>query len=271
MTADSGGEGAPGGGPRKISDAWIFVSHSHRDLNAVRRVRDEFERLHGNPLLFFLMCLTEDEEVSALIKREIAARNFFLLCDSPAARISHYVQLEREFVLSLKDRKIHEIDLSWPWERQREVIYRTLQSATTFINYASLDRDRARPYIDLLIANDFAVFEPSGLGAGTSWVEQLSTALERSVMGYFFSFLSQNWLRSRWVRREIEQFLALAASMKSGRPPFLVALDPISSLLDLPEELRRIQILDFSDGDVAQNKLKLLKAVELVRGRPEPL
>jgi hypothetical protein len=41
------------------------------------------------------MWLKEDEEVSSLIKREIAARNFFLLRDSPAARNSHYVRLER--------------------------------------------------------------------------------------------------------------------------------------------------------------------------------
>ncbi len=81
MTADSGG--TPGDGPKKISEAWIFVSHSHKDLNAVHRVRDEFERLHANPLLFFLMCLKENEEVSSLIKREITAQKFLSAVRQP--------------------------------------------------------------------------------------------------------------------------------------------------------------------------------------------
>jgi hypothetical protein len=264
MAEDSGSDG-PKNGAKKVSDAWIFVSHSHKDLAAVRRVRDELERLHANPLLFFLMCLTEDEEVDSLIKREISARNFFLLCDSPFARTAPWVKKEREFVLSLKDRKIHELDLDWPWERQRRVILETLRAATAFINYSVRDRDRVRPYVDLLVANDLAVFEPLAETAFTdSWLDQLDTAIARSAMGYFFAFLSQDWLHSVWARKEVERYLALTDSLGTGGRPILVALDPISSLaLDLPEELRDIQILDFSSGNVAGNGRKLLEAVEL--------
>src|SRR5215470_1871304 len=104
-------------GARKISHAWIFVSHSNGDIAAVRRVRDELEKYHANPILFFLLCIENDEELDGLIKREISARNFFLLCNSPAARRSSWVQKERDFVLSLKDRIVHELDLDWPWEQ----------------------------------------------------------------------------------------------------------------------------------------------------------
>jgi hypothetical protein len=97
---------SPKVGPKRVSDAWVFVSHSHSDLEAIRRVRDEFERLHANPLLFFLMCLKDDEEVDQVIKREITACNVFLICDSPAAQKSGWVQKERQFVLSLKDRAL---------------------------------------------------------------------------------------------------------------------------------------------------------------------
>jgi hypothetical protein len=187
---------APKGGLHRLSDAWIFVSHSHLDLNAVRRVRDEFERLHANPLLFFLMSLKDDEELDSLIKREITARNIFLLCNSPSARKSQWVQKEREFVLSLRDRKIHELDMEWPWERQKRIIHETLQSATAFINYSIKDRDRVQPYIDLLADSDFAVFEPfTQAMPGDSLIDELDAAIERSVIGYFFTFLSSNWLR----------------------------------------------------------------------------
>jgi hypothetical protein len=82
MRDDHGSDDGRTGGPQKLADAWVFVSHSHQDSDAVRSVRHEFERLHANPLLFFLMCLNDDEEVDSLIKREITARKFFLLCDS---------------------------------------------------------------------------------------------------------------------------------------------------------------------------------------------
>ncbi len=223
--------------------------------------------MSANPLLFFLMCLKEDEEVNSLIKREITARNFFLLCDSPAARSSPWVQKEREFVLSLKDRKVHELDLDWPWERQKGVIHDTLRSATTFLNYAFKDRDRVHPYIEFLAANDFAVFEPSSdIPSGASWVDALDTAIERAVTGYFFTFLSQGWLHSAWAHKEIERFLALAEGAQGARRPILVALDPLPLLArDLPPALRDMQILDFSGGSVVENQRRLLEAVDLRR------
>ena len=109
------------------------------------------------------------------------------------------------------------------------------------------------------------------MDTGASWVDRLDTALAQSVMGYFFSFLSHDWLRSRWALVEIERFLALKGAMQAGRPPFLVALDPMPSLLDLPEGLRGVEILDFSGGDVAEIKQKLLRAVGLLRGSSEPI
>ncbi len=39
---------------RRVSDAWIFVSHSNKDLEAVRRIRNEVENRGANPILFFL-------------------------------------------------------------------------------------------------------------------------------------------------------------------------------------------------------------------------
>jgi len=70
---------------KRVSKAWIFVSHSSRDLEKVRRVRNAIEAAGGEPILFFLKCLSDHDEIDELIKREIEARNFFLLCDSSNA------------------------------------------------------------------------------------------------------------------------------------------------------------------------------------------
>ena len=50
------------GGPlaRKAAHG-TFVSHSHRDLEKVRPIRNELERRGHHPLLFFLKCLQADD------------------------------------------------------------------------------------------------------------------------------------------------------------------------------------------------------------------
>ena len=84
--------------------AWVFVSHSNTDIAGVRAFRDELERMGHYPLLFFLKCISADDELDGLIKRGIEARNFFLLCDSPSARESAWVQREVEHIQSLPHR-----------------------------------------------------------------------------------------------------------------------------------------------------------------------
>ncbi len=51
-----------------------FVSHSHRDLEQVRPIRNELERRGHCPLLFFLMCLKDDARLPESIREEIQAR-----------------------------------------------------------------------------------------------------------------------------------------------------------------------------------------------------
>jgi hypothetical protein len=49
--------------------AWIFVSHSHRDLEKVRRIRNELERRGHNPLVFFLKCLEANRLVEQILEK----------------------------------------------------------------------------------------------------------------------------------------------------------------------------------------------------------
>jgi len=43
--------------PEHKFGAWIFVSHSYRDSEQVRQVRNELKKRGHNPLLLFLKCL----------------------------------------------------------------------------------------------------------------------------------------------------------------------------------------------------------------------
>ena len=78
--------------------AWVFISHASADLAKVRKVRNFIEERGGGPILFHLRALTSPDRFWPLIEEEIAARNFFLLCDREAARASSWVQRERAAV-----------------------------------------------------------------------------------------------------------------------------------------------------------------------------
>lgn len=78
---------------------WIFLSHASKDIELVRRVRNEFEKYRQNPLAFHLRCFDEEyprkEELWNLIYREIDAREWFIYCKSPEAENSDNVLRER--------------------------------------------------------------------------------------------------------------------------------------------------------------------------------
>ena len=81
------------------TNAWVFVSHSNKDFTKIIQVRNRLESLNYKPLLFFLKCLENDTEIFERIKREIKARDRFILCDSSNSRSSKWVQKEIEYMM----------------------------------------------------------------------------------------------------------------------------------------------------------------------------
>lgn len=90
---------------------WVFVSHSTKDFEKVRLVRNALEDEGFRPILFYLKSVKDEEEINSLLKREIDARRRFILCDSPNAQSSKFVQSEVDYIRSQK-RMYEVIDLS---------------------------------------------------------------------------------------------------------------------------------------------------------------
>jgi hypothetical protein len=244
----------------KLSNAWIFVSHSHLDVEAVRRIRNEFERLDANPILFFLKAMTEEnrEELDVLIKREIAARNFFVLCDSKNARESDWVRREQDYVLSLPHRSVHRIDLASPWETQQQVISETIRATTVFASYLRADLDRVLPYLKYLQQNDFSVCEYRSIPALLPWEQQIGDVIEGVTgdNGRFIAFLSNRALGSPYVRKEIELFFERSRASGSSLSAILALLEPFPS----PPPFEGI-VVDLSNGGVDESGPALLRAL----------
>lgn len=60
------------------NEIWVFLSHSNKDYKKVRLVRNMLEEQALRPLMFFLHCLNDDDEIDSLIKREIDSRTRFI-------------------------------------------------------------------------------------------------------------------------------------------------------------------------------------------------
>ena len=51
----------------KDEKVYIFVSHSHKDINKVRLVRNYLEDRGAEPILFFLKSVTDDNEIEEVV------------------------------------------------------------------------------------------------------------------------------------------------------------------------------------------------------------
>ena len=90
---------------------YIFLSHSHDDIEKVRQIRNSLEKDGFEPLCFYLKCLNDDSEIEDLIKREIDAREWFVFVNSENARKSKWVTLEREYITSTNSKKIITVNI----------------------------------------------------------------------------------------------------------------------------------------------------------------
>ena len=116
------------------NEIWVFLSHSNKDYEKVRQVRNLLEEQSLRPLMFFLHCLNDDDEIDSLIKREIDCRTRFILCDSENARKSHWVQKEVEYIKS-QNRICETIDLSKSMDEILSDLQEFINKTRIFISY----------------------------------------------------------------------------------------------------------------------------------------
>ena len=63
-----------------MSRKTVFLSHSSKDIEKVRRIRDILEALDYEPLLFCLKCLDDDNEnLETFIKKKLSLEIFLFI------------------------------------------------------------------------------------------------------------------------------------------------------------------------------------------------
>ena len=245
--------------------AWIFMSHSHQDYAKVRALRNELETQGHHPLMFFLKCLNDDSQVDSLVRREIEAREWFLLCESTNSRGSRWVTREVEIIKALPDRVYESVDLEADLATQVQQANKLAKRATVFLSYAHVELDVAVRMAGVFRRHDYGVFTDFQPIAGQDWLGEITARLDDAERhGFVLLLLSPNSVRSEWVRRELEH--ALVRVRQFGRAygliPVLVgsredtelAMDAETAAL-----LGQIQWADFSKGSIEENTESLIR------------
>jgi len=249
--------------PEESGGVWIFVSHSNRDIVSIRAVRNELEALGHFPLLFFLRCLDDEEEISDLIKREIEAREFFLLCDSPHARAASWVQREIAYIKSL-NRVFETVDLEAPLTDQLRAIHRLSRRATLFLSYHTGDVALVDPIQQRLARAQYRIWRYEDEMETTS---DLGVAMEHGIQaclqnGFFLLFITPRSNDSPWIRAEWELALRIVEGHADHRiVPILLGNVQAD---DIPSALKQVPHVDLralSDDEAAQTLIRHLRAL----------
>lgn len=190
---------------------WIFLSHASKDIELVRRVRNEFEKYGQNPIAFHLRCLDEEyprkeEELWDLIYREIDAREWFVYCKSPEAENSDNVLRERQYIERSGKNKIWMLDMTEEWDAIATKIHKICADLEVFISYAHQDHQVAAVLQRVLIDKDYSVWTPDdNMNIGDDCGVQIGNAISRCAeQGFYVLLISENSLKSQFVEKELE-------------------------------------------------------------------
>lgn len=205
--------------PSKKKGGFIFLSHSHDDIEKVRKIRNKLEEDGFEPLCFYLKCLSDDNEIEDLIKREIDAREWFVFLNSENSQKSRWVTLEREYINKTNKKKILTIDLDNP-KSIADVIDKISQNLRIHISYSPKDMTLASRIYNKLTEKDYLVFfPPFDIPVRSDWASTITKSIDNaSADGAILVLITPQSIDSIALARE----LTLAIKSKGTVIPIVV-------------------------------------------------
>lgn len=194
----------------KAEGGHVFISHSRKDMDAVRALRNELERAGFDPLCFYLKCMelcdsdpALEEELRSLLRREIDAREWFVYVNSKNAEDSSWVAYERSCVARDPSKKVIRLDLQ---RETPEAAKKILRNMRVYISCHYGDRELAGRIARKLAQKDLqAAFDPDAAAPLTvGMTETESAVFQASQEGLVLAILSEKALQSAYVIRELE-------------------------------------------------------------------
>lgn len=234
---------------------YVFLSHSHKDMDKVRLIRNYLEEMGFDPLCFFLKCLEEDAEIFQLVKREIAAREWFVYLDSQNARGSYWVPQELECAQKA-GKAIIKIDLEK--ETSMEEISNTIASSMrVFLSYSSKDERLAHRLYRYLLSKDLQVFIALDIKFGEDFAKAITSAIsEASKNGCVIVLITKYSVNSKMVLNE------LMYAVKENASILPIAVGDFELPLEFKYFLSHLQFLSFQK----EQEMDFEKIYEVLKG-----
>ena len=248
---------------RNGEGGYIFISHSHLDIDKVRIIRNVLENNGYEPLCFFLKCLNDDDEVEGLIKREIDSRDIFLYIESPNSLKSKWVRKEREYINGCNNKTIFTITLDENTDVKKEAL-KILDKTRVFISYSRRDEWAFDLIKNKLIERDLKVFDFNDLKAGQNWFDAITTSISQACQdGCFVLLLSKESLRASHLVNELN----IAYKQNKDRI-LVVTIDDAncedSSMAYLVNKISNRASLDTSCSDIESQLTDIVNKIKLI-------
>ncbi len=167
------------------------------------------------PLLFYLRCINDEDELEDLIKREIDVRERFVLCDSPNARNSKWVQAEVKYIKTQTNKIVEQININDTQINIEKQVKQLLFRSTIFLSYQSSDFTLAKELAEKLRQYEYLVFAgDKEVLLGSNFVKDIKVNIQESAnKGYVFYFIGENIHNSHWQKEELYMALGSDASI----------------------------------------------------------
>lgn len=185
----------------------IFLSHSHCDIEKIRKIRDFFETLNYEPIMFFLKCLDDNNEtLEQFIKDEIMARDIFIYCKSSNSEKSIWCQKELEYIREFDEKRLYEIDIDIDLSESLVSIINAIMSIIKknriFISCSKRDETISNTISNFLKEKGYEVF-----GIDNEISKNLHSSVEKRMKqalenGCFLSIITHNYLNSEFCMDE---------------------------------------------------------------------
>lgn len=185
---------------------FLFISHSHKDMDKVRQIRNTLEDFDFEPLCFYLKALDDsEEELDDLIKREIDARQWFICAVSANSRESEWVQKECEWRMrkESENRQIWEIDLESESSID-DILKDLIRGLRVNVIYSHSDIAFVNRLRDKLIEKDLQVTLSNGKLSKEDCTEQMMGRIDKaSEYGTNVVIISRNSVKSHFVLQKL--------------------------------------------------------------------
>ena len=237
-----------------MSKKTIFLSHSSKDIDKVRKIRDILEALEYEPLLFHMKCLDDDNEtLEDFIKREIDARNIFVYCKSRNSEASVWVQKELSYIRESSNKRLYEIDIEKPLSETLVDFLHTLANIIkknkVFISCSHSDRMISDIVTSLLEENGYEVIRYNSFS-----LEECSRhehdIISIAKNGIFLPLITRNFLKSVYCMSEIEKVLYEDNGNNVIFRPVCVNTLQTMVEMSLPEAAKRFRMHSMNDISV---------------------